>query len=63
MYWRRCGSVMKRNVCQAPAPSTRLASMTSPGWLCRPASRMSIMNGVHCQTSETTTATIGVPET
>ena len=28
------------------------ASIASPGRLCRPASRISIMNGVHCQISD-----------
>ena len=51
MYWRRCGSVMLLKICQLLAPSMRAASTTSRGRLCRPASRMSIMKGVHCQTS------------
>ena len=44
---------MYRKICQALAPSIRAASMTSSGRLCSPASRISIMNGVHCQTSAT----------
>jgi len=31
----------------------------SRGWLCNPASRISIMNGVHCQISATSTETRG----
>ena len=44
-----CGSVMWVNICQWLAPSTAAASRTSPGRDCRPASRISVMNGVHCQ--------------
>ena len=50
-YERRCGSVSWRNVPNAVAPSTFDASSTSDDWLCSPASTISIMNGVHCQTS------------
>ena len=51
MYGRRCGSVSWRKIPNGVAPSTFAASRTSDGWLCRPASMISIMNGVHCQTS------------
>ena len=37
-------------ICQLLAPSMRAASTTSIGRDCKPANRMSIMNGVHCQT-------------
>src|SRR5438132_541448 len=36
------------------APSTPAASRMSEGWLCRPASMINIMNGVHCQTRTVT---------
>ena len=34
----------------------------SEGWLCSPASMISIMNGVHCQTSTVTTTPAGGPD-
>ena len=40
---------------QALAPSTRAASSASCAWPCRPASTISVMNGVHCQTMTTIT--------
>ena len=46
-----CGMVMFAKVCQVFAPSTCAASMTSPGRDCSPASRIRVMNGVHCQIS------------
>ena len=63
MYWRRCGSVMKRKVWMPSARSILAASSTSPGWDCRPASRISIMNGVHCHTRAAITAGIGKLDT
>lgn len=51
---------MYRKICQVLAPSILAASMTSSGRLCRPASRISIMNGVHCQTSAASTAPSGI---
>ena len=39
----------------APAPSTFAASRVSCGWLCRPASTIRVMNGVHCQIITTIT--------
>jgi len=42
---------MFQKICQLVAPSILAASTTSRGRLWRPASRISIMNGVHCQTS------------
>ena len=42
---------MFQKICQLLAPSILAASTTSSGRLWRPASRISIMNGVHCQTS------------
>ena len=50
MYGRRWGRVSSRKVASAPAPSTFAASSVSAGWLCRPASTIRVMNGVHCQT-------------
>lgn len=47
-------------ICHGEAPSMRAASTTSIGRLCSPASRMSIMNGVHCHTSEATIAISGL---
>src|SRR6478735_5646541 len=58
-YWRRCGSVRCRKIAQGVAPSIWAASTVSMGRDCKPASRMSIMNGVHCHTRETTTAARG----
>ena len=54
-----CGSVMLVKVCHPDAPSTWAASITSPGRDCRPASRISVMNGVHCQISSNSTARRG----
>ena len=54
-----CGNVMYRKICHSLAPSIFAASMTSSGRLCRPARRMSIMNGVHCQISDSSIATSG----
>ncbi len=48
-----------RNVAIAPAPSTLAASSVSGGWLCSPASTISIMNGVHCQIMTTMTEASG----
>ena len=42
--------------CHEEAPSTRALSYSSCGIDCRPARRTSIMNGVLCQTSTSTTA-------
>ena len=51
---------MLRKICQPLAPSIRAASITSSGRPCSPASRISIMNGVHCQTSAKMTAHSGM---
>ena len=59
MYRRRCGKVIDRNSCQPPAPSTDAASMISGSRDCRPASRISIMNGVHCQMRSISTDILG----
>ena len=40
----------------------RAASITSSGRLCNPASRISIMNGVHCQIRVTSMAPSGKVE-
>nr|BFF21379.1 hypothetical protein GCM10025730_49000 [Promicromonospora thailandica] len=58
-YCRRWGSVMAVKVRNAPAPSTAAASSTSLFWACRPASRMSMANGVYCQVSTRMIVTIG----
>ncbi len=57
-----CGKVMYRNTCHGEQPSILAASMTSSGLLCSPASRISIMNGVHSHTRETTIDVLGQSE-
>ena len=52
------GRVMCQKLCQGEAPSTRALSYSSWGIDCSPASSTSIMNGVLCQTSTSTTDTI-----
>ncbi len=44
---------------KAEAPSIRAASIASAARLWSPASRISIMKGVHCQISDTSTAASG----
>jgi hypothetical protein len=53
---------MWTNTCQSLAPSIRAASTSSGSRLCSPASRISIMNGVHCQISDASTADSGMSE-
>ena len=50
---------MCRKICHGLAPSILAASMTSSGRPCSPASRISIMNGVHCQISATMIDSLG----
>ena len=47
------GKMTLRKVCQAEAPSTRAASITSVGSACSPASSMIIMKGMKIQASST----------
>ena len=51
---------MPKKLRTAPAPSTMLASSWSCGTRFSPASTMSAMSGVHCQTSTTTMPIIAV---
>ena len=47
------GKMIFRKLCHADAPSTRAASIDLPGSAWRPASSMSIMNGMKIQASRT----------
>jgi hypothetical protein len=47
------GSVMRRVVCQADAPSIAAASRSSAGMPCRPASRRMIPNPMYFQSVDT----------
>ena len=50
------GSVKRRKACRLVAPSTAAARYGVTGSDCSPAKKASIMNGVHCQTSTSTSA-------
>src|SRR5213594_3600539 len=53
---RSSGSVMCQSACNGVAPSRWAASYGSRGRLARPASAMSMISGVHCQTSTSASA-------
>ena len=45
------GTVRRKKICTAEAPSTAAARKGPTGKACRPARKASIMKGVHCQMS------------
>src|SRR5690242_13434565 len=53
---RKSGIVMCQNLCMVVAPSRWAASYGSRGRLASPASAMSMISGVHCQTSTSASA-------